>query len=72
MAEWLEQVFQWHEMYCYDQEVMSSNPDQVELGVHSTSVWSSTWTKYLSHFTITFFMEHVPFCIKWLDASNYK
>ena len=26
------------EMYCYDVEVMSSNPSRVELGVHSTSV----------------------------------
>ena len=29
-------------MYCHDLEVMSSNPGQVELGVHSTSLLSST------------------------------
>ena len=40
MAEWLEQVSQWHGMYCHDLEVMSSNPDQVKLGVRSTSVLS--------------------------------
>ena len=27
MAKWLEQASQWHEMYCHDLEVMSSNPD---------------------------------------------
>ena len=32
MAKCLEQAFQWHEMYCYNLEVMSSNPGQVELG----------------------------------------
>ena len=26
MAEWLEQASQWHEVYCHDLEVMSSNP----------------------------------------------
>ena len=31
MAEWLEQASQWHEMYCHDLEVMSSNPGWVEL-----------------------------------------
>ena len=44
MAEWLEQATQWHEMYCNDLEVMSSNLGQVKLGVRSTSVQSSTWT----------------------------
>ena len=39
MAKWLEQ---WHEMYCHDLEVMSSNPDRVELGLHSSSVQSCT------------------------------
>ena len=38
MAKWLEQASQWHEMYCHDLEVMSSNPSQVELGVRITSV----------------------------------
>ena len=45
MAEWQEQAFQWHEMYCHDLEVMSSNPNWVELGVRSTSVLSCTWAK---------------------------
>ena len=44
MAEWLEQVSQWHEKYCHDLEVMSSNPNWVEPWVHSTSVLSRTWT----------------------------
>ena len=34
MAKWLEQESQWHEMYCHDLEVMSSNPIQIELGTH--------------------------------------
>ena len=42
MAEWLDQVFKRHEMYCHDLEVMSSNPGQVQLGVHSTSVLNRT------------------------------
>ena len=37
MAEQLEQASHGHEMYCHDLEVMSLNPSQVELGVHSTS-----------------------------------
>ena len=37
MAGWLEQGSQWHEMYCHDLEVMSSNPSRVELGVRSSS-----------------------------------
>ena len=42
MAEWLEQASRWHEMYCYDLEVMSSNPSWVDLWVRSTSVLSRT------------------------------
>ena len=38
MAEWLEQASQWHEMYCHNLEVMSSNSSRVELGVRCTSV----------------------------------
>ena len=38
MTEWLEQASHWHELYCHDLEVMSSNPGRVEHGVHSTSV----------------------------------
>ena len=37
MAEWLEKVSQQHEIYSHDLEVMSSNPNQVELRMHSTS-----------------------------------
>ena len=33
MVKWLEQVPQWHQMYCHDLEVMDLNPNQVELGV---------------------------------------
>ena len=48
VAKWLEQASQWHEMYCHDLEVMSSNPGRVELGVHSTSALSHTWnSKYI-------------------------
>ena len=32
IAEWLGQASQTHEMYCLDQEVMGSNPRQVNLG----------------------------------------
>ena len=46
MAKWLEEASQWHEVYCHDLEVMSSNPSRVELGVRSTSVPSRTWTKH--------------------------
>ena len=38
----LERASQWHELYCYDLEVMSSNPGRVELGVRGTSVLSRT------------------------------
>ena len=47
MAEWLQQVSQWHEMYFHVLEVISSNPGQVELGMHSTSVLSRTQTKHM-------------------------
>ena len=39
----------WHEMYCHDLEVMSSNPGCDELGVHSTSVPSRSWNKYITN-----------------------
>ena len=45
MAKWLEQASQWHERYCHNLEVMSSNPSWVELGVLGISVLSRTWTK---------------------------
>ena len=38
MAGWLEEASQWHEMYCHDLKVMSSNLGWVEPGVCSTSV----------------------------------
>ena len=53
MAKWLEQLSQWHKIYCHDLEVMSSNPGQVELGVRGTSLLSRTWTK-----DIFFLSEH--------------
>ena len=31
MAEWLQRVSQGHETYCYDLEVMGSNPSRIEL-----------------------------------------
>ena len=37
-SEWLEQASLWHEIYCHDLEVMTSNPAWVELGVCSASV----------------------------------
>ena len=37
MAEWLERVFQGHEMHCHDLEVMSSNLGQVKLGVRTNT-----------------------------------
>ena len=45
MAKWVEQASQWHEMYCHDLEVMSSNPSWVKLRVLGTSVLSRTWIK---------------------------
>ena len=37
LAKWLEQVYQWHEMYNHDLEVMSSILAQIELTVYNTS-----------------------------------
>ena len=48
MAKWLKQASQWHEMYCHDLEIMSSNPARVELGVRSTSVLNCTWIKHIN------------------------
>ena len=52
MAEWLEQVSQWHEMYYHDLAVTSSNPGRVEFGVCSTSVLSRTLTKNIKETTL--------------------
>ena len=38
MAKWLGQASRGYEMHCHDLEVTGSNPGQVELWVHSTSV----------------------------------
>ena len=38
MAKWLAQASPCHEMCCHCLEVMSSNPDRVELGVCRNSV----------------------------------
>ena len=50
MTKWLEPASQWHEMYCYNLEVMSSNPGRVEPGVRSSSrsVLSRTWSKHIN------------------------
>ena len=40
MTEWLEQASQWHEMYCHDLEVMSSNRGRDELGVRGVVLLS--------------------------------
>ena len=52
MAQWLDHSPQWHEMYCHDLEVMSSNPGQVKLGADSTSFLSCTWTKIYMQFQV--------------------
>ena len=57
MAEWLEQESQWHEMYCHDLGLMSSNPGVVELGLRSTSICPRL---YLNHKQdILFVWKHV-------------
>ena len=40
MAEWLEQVAQWHKMCCHDLEVMSSNPS---LSYHAPLPTQQCW-----------------------------
>ena len=49
MADWLEQVSQWHEMYCHNLEVMSLNPGRVELRVRGTSVLTRTKNIYIRY-----------------------
>ena len=62
MAEWLEQASQWHEVYCHDLEVMSSNPCQVQLGVHSTSVPNRTLIKYIKSWNeFSFSLTHLGY-----------
>ena len=58
MAEWLELASQGHEMYCHDLEVMSSNPDQVELGVQNICL-SCTGTKYIIYTKISVFLKQL-------------
>ena len=48
MVKWLEQASQWHEIYCHDLEVTTSNLSWVKLWVGSTSVLSRAWTKYMN------------------------
>ena len=45
---------QWHEMNCYELEVMSSSPDRAELGVRGTSALSRTWTKHILNLLCVF------------------
>ena len=63
MVEWLELASQWHGMYCHDLEVMSSNPERVELGVHSTSVLSHTSTQ--KNQTRVFLSRCINFVLLW-------
>ena len=56
-------VRQWHEMYCHDLEVMSSNPGRVELGVRSTSVLSRTWSKIICVCVCVCVCARVPACL---------
>ena len=67
MAKWLEQASQWHELYCHDLKVISSNPSWVELGVRGTSVLSRTWTKNIILVSI---VSHV--CILWFEQWRGK
>ena len=72
MAKWLEQLSQWHEMYCHGLEIMSSNPGRVKLGVQSTSVLSSTWSKnkLQLYFSIAVQIAQVTWPIWILVAGN--
>ena len=63
MAEWLDQASEWHEMYCHDLKVMSSNPSWVELEVLSTCVLSRTRTKHKTYLTIQ--VEYIKESHKW-------
>ena len=63
MTEWLAETSQWHEMYCHNVEVMSSNPGRVELEVHSTSVLSCTLTNYISTVAMP-----VPIVVKFTSS----
>ena len=65
MAYWLEQASQWHEVYCHDLEVVSSNPGRVEPGVRSTSVPSRTWTQQIYLF-IKNSNKVNPFAYNWI------
>ena len=48
MATYLWLISQWHEVYCHDLEVVSSNNSRVELRVRSTSVPSRIWTNNIT------------------------
>ena len=68
MAKWLAQMPQWHERYCHDLEVVSSNPCRVELRVCSTSVLSHTWTKN----TFCRLINRTIICISCCNAFIYQ
>ena len=55
-----QQASQWHELYCHDLEVMSSNPGWVKFGVRGTSVISRTWTKNIINCGIATFIVSPP------------
>ena len=57
---------QWHEVYCHDLEVVSSNPSQVEFGVHSTSVPSRNWTKQKITITVLSYTKRL-----WHDLTGW-
>ena len=49
----IDKVSVWHEMYCRDLMVMSSNPGRDKLWVHRTSVLICTWTKKYEYIHLT-------------------
>ena len=70
MTKWLEQVSQWHEMYCHDLEVMSSNPGRVECGVHSTSVLVVFEQKYLCN--TRWLLQHILYFLEYSLGLKLK
>ena len=72
MTKWLEQASQWHEMYCHDLEVVSSDPIWIELGVRSTSIQSRAWSKNIyiydkiNQYCNTYILTHLLTCMQLL------
>ena len=63
-AKWLEQASQ-----CYDREVMSLKPGQVELGVRRTSV-CCTWSSYIWPVYLGETAAHLDFVgLKWIAVG---